>query len=306
MKAWLGICGALCVVGVAAFLEGCAGSQTPSIIPDAASRADVRQSQRFMYTGKVQFFKVPARVMEIDVDATGARGAGATGGDGGRVMADLSVMPGEKIAVYVGGEGSGSKGGFNGGGQGGTGPGSTGYGNGGGGASDLRFGGNTLHHRELVAAGGGGTGGEAGYGGEGGAGGSRTGASGLTGGGPSGGGGGGGTGGTQQSGGTGGVAGYGYYNYGAIGNSGSLGVGGAGGAGCIRIFCEGGGGGGAGGGYYGGGGGGSGAATNQSYYGGGGGGGGGSSYVESAAKHVHSYRGWKSATGNGEVIISWQ
>jgi hypothetical protein len=305
VKTWLGICGALCVVGVVAFLDGCAGSQTPTITPDAAARAGAAQSKRFVYTGNVQLFKVPTGVTQIDVDASGARGAGVSGGDGGRVVAHLTVTPGAKIAIYVGGEGSSSAGGFNGGGGGGSGPGSTGYGNGGGGASDLRLGGSTLRHRVLVAAGGGGTGGEAGYGGKGGAGGGATGAAGLPGAGPSGGGGGGGSGGTQQRGGTGGAAGYGYYNYGAIGGDGSVGVGGTGGVGCVRSFCEGGGGGGAGGGYYGGGGGGSGAASNGSSYGGGGGGGGGSSYVESNARHVRNYQGWKTATGNGEVIITW-
>jgi len=38
---------------------------------------------------------------------------------------------------------------------------------------------------------------------------------------------------------------------------------------------------------------------------GGGGGGGGSSYAESTASNAHMWRGWKKATGDGAVVISW-
>ncbi|HLY02417.1 MAG TPA: hypothetical protein VKR56_07950 [Candidatus Cybelea sp.] len=39
--------------------------------------------------------------------------------------------------------------------------------------------------------------------------------------------------------------------------------------------------------------------------GGGGGGGGGSSYIERSARKSETWKGWKTATGNGLVIFSW-
>ncbi|MGB8964955.1 MAG: glycine-rich protein [Candidatus Cybelea sp.] len=86
-----------------------------------------------------------------------------TGGNGGIVTATIAVTPGETLAIFVGGEGTGdtsncspgSDGGFNGGGAGG----SENYclnGTGGGGASDVRQGGDELGDRVIVAGRGGG------------------------------------------------------------------------------------------------------------------------------------------------------
>lgn len=37
----------------------------------------------------------------------------------------------------------------------------------------------------------------------------------------------------------------------------------------------------------------------------GGGGGGGSSYVEPSAKNFRQWQGWKNATGDGLIVLSW-
>ncbi len=86
-----------------------------------------------------------------------------------------------------------------------------------------------------------------------------------------------------------------------------LGSGGAGASGDKGCYCIGPSGGGGGGGYYGAGGGGAGAVFYYEGYigGGGGGGGGGSSYIEPRASKFESWHGWKNATGNGLVVISW-
>lgn len=57
----------------------------------------------------------------ISVVARGAKGAGSPIVDGGRVHAIIPVTPGEKLVIYVGGDGSGTTGGFNGGANGGIG-----------------------------------------------------------------------------------------------------------------------------------------------------------------------------------------
>jgi hypothetical protein len=298
--------------GAILLLIGCRGSQSsigmPGAMPSNFMDA-VRRSKTFNYTGKPQRFKVPPSVTKATVIADGAAGAGTPnsygppGGLGGRVYAVVPVQPNETLYVYVGGAANGSNGGFNGGASGEY----LSYGGsfGGGGASDVREGGQKLTDRVIVAGAGGGAGGSAysGGAGAGGEGGSRVG--GRGGGGDYNSSGDGGRGGTQTHGGKGGKAGAGSYGYGRHGKAGTLGLGGDGGGMCRSESCEpGGGGGGGGGGYYGGGGGGSGGAQ-TSHQGNGGGGGGGSSYVESSAKGVRMYRGWKDASGNGTVTIKW-
>lgn len=253
----------------------------------------------FKYTGSAQSFTVPAHVTLLTIVALGAAGGGDTNlgcahtGRGGRVHAVISVTPGERLTIYVGGQGSTSGGGYN-GGAAGAGSGVT-ISNGGGGASDVRVSPGGLHDRIVVAGGGGGTAGYAntfkgdtyyhdGCGGNGG---------GLVGGHGYGyydsyfGGGGGG--GKQHHGGAGGSGGEGLKSYpnGQPGSPGVLGDGGVGGAG--GVYTDGGAaGGGGGGGYY-------------------GAGGGGSSYVESRAKSAHFWQGWKKiGTANGLVVFSWQ
>ena len=301
-----------------ALLAGCGRSQLPSgASPDAATRFDNADSQTFHYTGKEQQFKVPPGVHKINVEAWGAAGAESdvAGGNGGRVSATIPVTPGEKLFVFVGGAASGAKGGFDGGADGGI---SNWYpkgcqndcaGGGGGGASDIRRDGDVLHDRIFVAGGGGGAGGDdckydsgsCGSGPVGGGGGRQTGGTGSKGEFGTGGGGGG----TQSKGGPGGAGGSGIYkrDKGESGKGGTSADGGAGGKGTSYGYVAGGGGG--GGGYYGGGGGGGGGGWPSSGVVSGGGGGGGSSYVESSATNVHMWQGWKSATRDGLVTISW-
>jgi hypothetical protein len=290
-----------------ALLAGCGTSQLPSATsPSGAARFAFTHHITFRYTGKKQTFKVPRGVTRIRVIAVGANGGGRVIAHGGRVSAVIPVTPSETIAIYVGGAGSSSRGGFNGGAGGQTAYGdNSGYG--GGGASDVREGGDALKNRVVVTGGGGGQGfapfqvGKR-YGGRGGQGGARTGGSGKAGccdkhlGN-----GGGGTGGTQQRGGSGGEG------SGQSGQTGQLGYGGVGGSGC-PTSCGGylgGGGGGGGGGYYGGGGGGGGIFYGSAGEGGGGGGGGGggSSFAEGSATHVQMTSGVHE--GDGMILIAW-
>lgn len=239
-------------------------------------------SQTFNYTGGKQTFIVPQCITQVTITASGAEaGQGQKGapGKGGRVVATVSVTPGETLSVTVGAKGNpgsgstGGSGGFNGGGQG-TGYGNTCYtGGGGGGASDVRRGGDTLDHRVVVAGGGGGGGGDPStcHASWGAAGGGLVGQDaqpsvqqGIDSNGK---------GGTQSAGGKGGS-----WNN---GNDGAWGIGGQAGAA----------GGGGGGGYYGGGGGGH------------GGGGGGSSFTVNGAVNVSHSQGVQS--GHGQVVISW-
>lgn len=294
----------------ATLLAGCGGSQPLIGAPDATSGSGaLPYNKTFHYTGKKQSFKVPAGVSSITVVALGAAGHSSpshrtVSGRGGRVYAVIPVQSGERLYIFVGGAGFPyhGDGGFNGGGNGG---GFYGDGYGGGGASDIREGGDKLADRILVAGGGGGAG--EGDGGDGGAGGGSIGGAGLgAGSGLYGGGGGGG--GTQTAGGAAGKRGKGGYpkrDHGHPGKPGKFGVGGKGGNGGsgVSSSSDGLGGGGGGGGYYGGGGGGGGFGGEGGSSGGGAGG--GSSYIEPSAETFRFWQGWKNATTNGLVVISW-
>ncbi|MGO8874469.1 MAG: hypothetical protein ACLQNG_01705 [Acidimicrobiales bacterium] len=254
----------------------------------------------FRYVGKAQSWKVPKNVFSATFDVYGAQGSD-DGGDGGEATATLTVTPGEKFQVNVGGSN-----GFNGGGHGGSSSGDAESSGSGGGASDVRKGSFKLDDRVIVGGGGGGGGGGWSYGdtgnplgsyssGPGGGGGSAGGAGGsysatgtvsFTGGV-------GGAGGTQHSGGAGGAGSCG----GVAGGNGAVGVGGNGGGGGKGCGDgepgEGFGGGGGGGGYFGGGsGGGSGVA--------GGNGGGGSGYGPSGVVFRNGVQ-----RGNGFVTVSF-
>lgn len=311
------------IVGATMLFAGCSGSQSPIRTPSDLLQRDAHGTKSFGYTGAEQYFSVPNGVTHITVVADGASGptggnfyCGYHGGKGGVLKATIPVTPGETLAVFVGGEGTGAgsdcspggEGGFNGGGDGGSGVSSSGSANGtgGGGASDVREGGDALADRVLVAGGGGGGGETTGYygAGKGGAGGGMIGGKGGSGYkcSPVGYGGKGGTQTTGGNGGRGGARSCGYFHRGARGHRGALGVGGDGG-GYQSDGYSGGGGGGGGGGYYGGGGGGAGSES-TSGIGGGGGGGGGSSYVEPSASGIHDRRG-AATSGNGSIVISW-
>lgn len=273
----------ICVA--AALLAGCGASQIPAATsPSGVAPFDMTHHMNFRYTGKKQTFKVPSGVTRIRVIAVGAGGGGSVVAHGGRVSAVIPVTPSETLAIYVGGAGTSSSGGFNGGGAGGrtcyssNGCRYSGYGAGG--ASDVREGGDALRNRVVVAGGGGGRGGNGvgTAGGDGGNGGASLGSRGKKGccgyfisGGF-------GTGGTQDQGGSGGKSSGDSDQQGESGQRGD--GGGGGGTGCPSSSC----------GYS---------------AGGGGGGGGGSSYVEATASDVHMWRGWKDATGNGVVVIRW-
>ena len=305
-----------CVAAV--MLSGCGGSAGSSGATPPVSVAGERfpYHKTFNYTGRKQMFTVPPRVKKLKVIAVGAQGNGDMHGFGGRVYALIPVTPGEKLAIFVGGDGAynNSSGGFDGGALGGLYPycyRSSGncYGYGGGGASDVREGGDSLTDRILVAGGGGGAGTDSVPGGGGG---------GATGGDGGSGygyyyGGGGGSGGTQSQGGSGGAGQFGSYGNGGPGSPGTRGEGGSGGQasydGNCSSSCVEGAGGGGGGGYYGGGGGGGACAPSLTvpFCGVGGGGGGGSSYIEPSAYAYRSWQGWKKIhTANGLVVMSWQ
>lgn len=231
----------------------------------------------FNYTGAEQVYVVPPNVTTITIEAYGAQGGTADGGEGGYAYGELDVTPGQSLYIYVGGQGSTtdqgsglSYGGWNGGGNGGSGT----SGSSGGGASDVRVGGNALADRVIVAGGGGGmdyTGSSNTPGGDGGgtvgmdAQGDPT----LS------------TGGTQSAGGVGGSA------NGYTANDGALGVGGATVYYSSTSYQYGGGGGGG-------------------YYGGAGGhpwcsGAGGSSYIGGVNNGSTTTGG---RTGNGQVVIT--
>jgi hypothetical protein len=306
----------LCGCVAAAMLAGCGGNAVSGATPPLIEPGKKLPFHKtFNYTGAEQIFTVPGGVRKLVVVAVGARGGGDPDYErrdiqsyGGRVWAIIPVTPGERLAIFVGGQGSLPGGGFNGGGSGAGAP-SCCEGYGGGGGSDVRQGGDSIGDRVLVVGGGGGE--ESfsfpEYGGLGGNGGGSvglTGTNGYSGGSSSGGYGGGG--GTQHRGGAGGYGGgVSDHQYsGASGSRGRLAIGGSGGRGGGGVSYVGGGGGGGGGGYYGGGGGGGGGG----YEGGpGGGGGGGSSHVESRAYAYRTWPGWKEIhTANGLVVVSWQ
>jgi hypothetical protein len=306
--------------GLLLIVAAACSSHTESGAPAAlsgftpATSPATSHDRTFTFTGTLQSFRVPLSVTKITVIAVGAQGgelkAGSGGGLPGRITATIPVSPGQKLAVFVGGQPSGVRGGFNGGADGGANRHGYNDGFGGGGASDVRENGDRLGNRIIVAGGGGGAGyGSSGYYyGDGGKGGGDIAGAGDPGGGASGLGGRGGEGGTQDAGGAGGSGGSGpSERNGRPGAYGTIGRGGAGGTGCDKgYFCKsfGGGGGGGGGGYYGGGGGGGGAG-NVSYGYLGGGGGGGSSYITPSAIAFHSWKGWRLKQPNGLVVISW-
>ena len=133
----------------------------------------------YSYTGSAQTFTVPPGITSIHVDAYGASGCtisaerGGNGqiGKGGRVEADINVIPGEVLHIYVGGTRhytgyQQDNGGWNGGGN--AGPDGIGVSFPGGGATDIRIGGTDLNNRVIVAGGGGGKQNGSGHGGDGG------------------------------------------------------------------------------------------------------------------------------------------
>ena len=242
------------------------------------------QATTFTYTGQTQSYTVPSCVTQLQYTIKGARGGGATAGNGATVTGTLTVIPGQVIQVRVGSQGACTAGGFNGGGIGGFSANTANAGCGGGGASDIRVAPYALANRVAVAAGGGGMGGGT-TDATGGAGGCASGVAGTS---PFGQGG---AGGTQFSGGTGGPG------WNASSAAGAPGVSGNGGNGAADPCYAVGPGGGGGGGWFGGGGGGSDCFPSGSL--GGGGGGGGSSRIPTGATCVTG-----NVSGNGSVVLT--
>jgi hypothetical protein len=213
-------------------------------------------------------FTVPNGVFSLEVELEGEAGesAGGGAGSGGRVVGDVSTVPGEMFRIRE------------------TAGGSSSFGGSGGAAIDIRLGGTTLSDRLVVGAGGGGAGSGSG-GGSGGAGGADTGADGSAGGSQfsdaAG------EGGTQSAGGTGGAGS-------TDGQDGSFGTGGDGG----NDNRDGGGG---GGGWYGGGGGA--GDVNTGIGDGGAGGGGGSNYDDGLDTVTANERGTSTRSfGEGGLV----
>lgn len=276
-----------------------------------ANISSTNQTATFNYTGSSQTWTVPAWVTSVSIEMHGGHGSngfsglagGGAGGYGAKVIANVSVTPGDVLSIYVGGAGSPNP--FPGGGAGGSGGTSNNNfggsgGNGGGSSYIMRSG----LYVALAAGGGGGGGGSAGCtmcsGGTAGSASSLNGENGQ--------GGGttsyylcpnqGGYGGTQSAGGAGGgpVSGC-IYSSGQTGLSGFAGRGGDGAPG--GTYFGGGGGGGGGGGYWGGGGGGGGGPA-YGWPAGGGGGGAGSSLIPVGGSVTQSPN-----LGNGQVIITY-
>lgn len=150
-------------------------------------------SYGYSYTGNYEKFYVPATgiyTLETWGAQGGDRGGSAVGGKGGYAKAEMYLVKGEVLYIYVGGSGNtlsqdGTTKGWNGGGHTATYYSTAGillntayYG---GGASDIRYGGNTLYNRVLVAGGGGSVGGASSAGGAAGVGTSGTGNGGTAG-----------------------------------------------------------------------------------------------------------------------------
>jgi adhesin/invasin len=127
-----------------------------SPLPAAPSALASGQTTFFVATGAEQTYVVPPGTTLVHVDAGGAAGSGTWGGAGGRVVADLPVVPGQVLYVEVGTQAT--DGGWNGGGHGTLAS--------GGGASDVRLSSAngdvldpvSLASRVIVAGGGGGAG----------------------------------------------------------------------------------------------------------------------------------------------------
>lgn len=137
----------------------------PNLMP---VREIVAQPVALSTTNPNNFAFVNYTYYEVTVPTTGnyqlelwgGQGGGTTGGNGGYSVGNISLTAGQKIYVYVGGQGDSttmtSFGGFNGGGMSGDSSDSATAG-GGGGATDVRIGGRLLANRIIVAGGGGGS-----------------------------------------------------------------------------------------------------------------------------------------------------
>jgi hypothetical protein len=139
-------------------------SVAPACSPTRAPSAPIIYDEVtvFNYSGDVQYYTVPKRVIALEVAVIGASGSDAgafRGGRGAKVKATFAVSTGQVIYIHVGGRPERAQtqmlavGDYNGGGEATSTFASMGAG---GGSSDIRLGKDDLEHRVLVAGGGGG------------------------------------------------------------------------------------------------------------------------------------------------------
>ncbi len=146
-----GACGVVCAAG----FYDCNGDLKTMGSDGCEAAVATGCTYDFAYTGAEEPWTVPAGITSLAVTLEGAQGGSSYAANtnyGGKLEATLAVTPGDVLHLYVGGQPTGTAGGFNGGGNGESG------GRGGGGATDVRRGGNALADRVLVAGGGGGAG----------------------------------------------------------------------------------------------------------------------------------------------------
>lgn len=124
-------------------------SYIPVVPFTTVSKAAATTVWEFEYTAKEQTFQVPYKGI-YKIEAYGAQGGTASkdvsGGKGNYIVGTVQFDKDTNLAIYVGGQD-----GYNGGGAGNTVQGV------GGGATDIRYKGNKINDRILVAAGGGGS-----------------------------------------------------------------------------------------------------------------------------------------------------
>ncbi len=112
-------------------------------------------STTFAFTGSVQSYVVPSGVTSLTLEAWGAQGGANWVNNvnyGGYAKGVFTVVPGQTLQLFVGGQPTTTAGGFNGGGNGDA------AGKGGGGGTDVRVSPYSLTDRIIVAGGGGGAG----------------------------------------------------------------------------------------------------------------------------------------------------
>ena len=104
---------AFSVSAACALLAGCGGSQPPMARRTRAQNvfASIRSKHsKFYFTGFYQHFHVPSRVTKVMVIADGGSGDNDychPGAQGGLVQAVKIAVPGESLAIFVGGESNG-------------------------------------------------------------------------------------------------------------------------------------------------------------------------------------------------------
>ena len=160
----------IALLAAAGFAVACGSAQATQPTPTPVCGASTC-TITFPAAGDAYTWTVPANILgPLSLDVQGAAGGDVdgttTGGNGARVVGQLTATAGQVLTISPGGSGTQGAGGWNGGGAGTAGEFNYGnstasiwlqrYGQGGGGASDIRMGGTALTNRIIVAGGGGG------------------------------------------------------------------------------------------------------------------------------------------------------